>query len=331
MELINDLYPAYADCLPNEKPIDWIMCFTERLYDPVRMEGWQKKGIPFSSVDPQTFCLTAFTNSMYYTAPLLPAFAAKKNSTLRDYFETAGILNSRPKDSLTADAFAVSMKGGHNADSHAHNDIGTFVVATPHGNVPLLLDPGKEIYTARSFSAQRYDGKAISSFGHPVPMIDNQLQRTGRDAAAKVVETNFSEEADHIAYDLTSAYDKIDGVKEVQRKFTYTRLPMCELLVEDHFTATRAMPYGTAILTYDHWKATATGRLIIYNETDALEVRIGVAGATFSIKPELIEEDMGYGQKPTRLGINLNSPVAQAVVTLHIKRIDRDAAGISKP
>ena len=66
------------------------------------------------------------------------------------------------------------MKGGHNAEMHNHNDVGSYTVVI--GDQPVLADPGTEIYTKRTFTEHRYDSPVLNSYGHPVPVIGGQLQ-----------------------------------------------------------------------------------------------------------------------------------------------------------
>jgi hypothetical protein len=47
--------------------------------------------------------------------------------------------------------FYLAAKGGHNAESHNHNDIGNFIVY--YDGLPLLIDVGSGKYTARTFPA----------------------------------------------------------------------------------------------------------------------------------------------------------------------------------
>jgi len=51
--------------------------------------------------------------------------------------------------------FFLAAKGGHNAQSHNHNDVGTFILY--YNDVPIIIDPGVETYTAKTFGPQRYD------------------------------------------------------------------------------------------------------------------------------------------------------------------------------
>jgi hypothetical protein len=49
--------------------------------------------------------------------------------------------------------FYLAAQGGHNAESHNHNDVGNFVVFCD--GEPVLIDIGVETYSARTFSPQR--------------------------------------------------------------------------------------------------------------------------------------------------------------------------------
>lgn len=330
MELIDGLYPAYADCGPTAKPSSWILYFMDRMYDPAQMPTWQAKGIPLNGGDPQSFALTFFPSSIYYTAQPYPKFAPKAGDSFRDFFEEAGILNCRPKDPDAPNAFAASFKGGHNAEEHNHNDLGSFVIATKGAKLPLIIDPGNEVYTARTFSAKRYDSKALSSFGHSVPVIDGVQQRPGRDAMAKIVEAKFSDDADRFVIDYASAYDKVDGITGLKRTFIYKRAPEITVSVSDTFEADRPMSFSTAVLTYDKWLKTAPDTFIVYNSKQAVEVKVDAGGEKVTFREDIIDEDMGYkASKPLRIGIDLEKPVKKAVVTLLIRKVD--PAGFALP
>jgi hypothetical protein len=92
----------------------------------------------------------------------LPAENASQGPGIRSWFENAGILICRPAANSSSQ-MAVALKGGHNNEHHNHNDVGSFVVVS--GDRPLLLDPGGEVYTARTFSSRRYESNVLNSFG----------------------------------------------------------------------------------------------------------------------------------------------------------------------
>ena len=100
------------------------------------------------------------------------------------------------------------------------------------GRSTPLVDPGAEVYTARTFSARRYQSKVLNSFGHAVPRVAGRLQETGRQAAAKILKTDFTDQADTLLMDISSAY-KVEGLKKLERTFVFSRAGAGKLTVSD--------------------------------------------------------------------------------------------------
>lgn len=110
----------------------------------------------------------------------------------------------------------VGAKGGHNAESHNHNDIGNFIVYAD-GN-PVLIDVGVESYTAKTFSAQRYTIWTMQSQYHNVPTINGVQQRAGKSFTAKGVEARQLTNGGSFMLDMAGAYPAEAAVKEWKRK-----------------------------------------------------------------------------------------------------------------
>jgi hypothetical protein len=265
--------------------------------------------------------------SMMYSFPnsasrSLPAQNASEGPGIRSWFENAGVLICRPARS-SASGMAVALKGGHNDEHHNHNDVGSFVVVL--GDRPLLLDPGGEVYTARTFSSRRYESNVLNSFGHPVPLVAGKLQRTGRQALGRIVREDFTEDTDTLVLDISSAYD-VPELEKLQRKFDYSRRGSGSLTVTDEVVFSQPCDFGTALITFDQWQQHSASSLMIRDQGKALRVDIEVTGADssttlrtgFKIQPETIKEDISGNRLPTRLGINLTRPVLRAVVCLTI-------------
>ena len=85
-----------------------------------------------------------------------------------------------------------------------------------------ILDPGAEVYTARTFSAKRYDSNVLNSFGHPVPRVAGKLQSPGRQAAAKILKTEFTDAKDTLVMDIRSCYD-VPELTKLVRTFVFSR------------------------------------------------------------------------------------------------------------
>ena len=130
----------------------------------------------------------------------------------------------------------VAAWGGHNAQSHNHNDVGNFIV---YGDgKPVLIDLGVETYSAKTFSSQRYDIWTMQSAYHNLPTINGIMQAAGRQFQAESV--SFNETADRVTFsaDLASAYPAAAAVRRWQRRVTLDRkAPAVEL--EDRYELTQ--------------------------------------------------------------------------------------------
>ena len=73
----------------------------------------------------------------------------------------------------SAEGVYVSAQGGHNAESHNHNDVGNFVVFS--SGEPLLIDVGVETYSAKTFSSRRYEIWTMQSGYHNCPTVNGVM------------------------------------------------------------------------------------------------------------------------------------------------------------
>ena len=115
---------------------------------------------------------------------------------------------------------AVAVKGGHNAEHHNHNDVGSFVVASD--GVPVVVDAGRPTYTADTFGPDRYSIWTMQSSWHNVPEIRGAAQFAGRDAAAADVIVDVSDAMAEVALDLTAAY-RVCGLRRWRRRVRLER------------------------------------------------------------------------------------------------------------
>lgn len=310
IEIINGVYPAFADCSINARPGSHLMYFLSRRLG-MGLRRWEQ-------LDPVSAGGSLYESMMYSfptSASRTPAAqSGSEGPGIRSWFDQAGILICRPAAN-SATRMAVALKGGHNNEHHNHNDVGSFVVVL--GDKALLLDPGGEVYTARTFSSRRYESKVLNSFGHPVPVVAGKLQSTGEKARARVVRQSFTDESDTLVLDISSAYD-VPELKKLERKFVYSRSGSGSLSVTDEVVFSKPCDFGTALVTFDKWQKLSGSSLKVENGKEAVRVDIAAGGADFEIQPETIQEDLSADGQPTRLGIRLTRPVTEAVVTITI-------------
>lgn len=111
----------------------------------------------------------------------------------------------------------VAVKGGHNGESHNHNDVGSFVVYD--NNEPLFIDPGVGEYTAKTFGKNRYDIWTMQSQYHNLPQINGVDQKDGKQYGAKVI----SHKDGLLTLDIASAYPQEAEVKSWKRTIAATK------------------------------------------------------------------------------------------------------------
>lgn len=181
----------------------------------------------------------------------------------------------------------------------------------------LICDPGGEVYTARTFSGQRYESKVLSSFGHAVPVVDGKLQRTGVDARGVVLQTHFSETEDTLKLDLRSAYPA-KGLRKLERTFSFRRGETPSLAVTDGFEFEAPGNFETALVTWGDWKRAGADAIVITDGDKSLRVEIVTGGVPFEVIAETLAEDVRTPKQPVRLAIALREPVASGQVTLRI-------------
>jgi hypothetical protein len=311
IEIQGGVYPAFSDCGVGSRPSAAILHFVSRRYRLGASPAEDDRLFVSPGGGLFAAMMYSFPNSATQAPP--PDQAASTRG-LRDWFEQAGILLGRPAPG-SACRLAVALKGGHNAEHHNHNDVGSYVVVL--GSRPVLLDPGSEVYTARTFSSRRYESQVLNSFGHPVPRVAGQLQRPGRDAQARVVRTEFTDQADTLVLDLRSAYAGTE-LKALQRTFVYSREGAGSLTVSDEVAFASPKEFESALITLGKWEKLGPNALRIQDGDAAVRVDIQAAGGEVEIVPDELREDVSTKSLPIRLCLRLKAPVTQATITARI-------------
>jgi hypothetical protein len=123
----------------------------------------------------------------------------------------------------------LACKGGHNAESHNHNDVGNFIVYSD--GYPAVIDVGVEMYTAKTFSSRRYEIWTMQSAYHNLPTINGVMQKEGNEFKAFDVEHKSTDKEVSFSLDISKAYPDEAQVKSWDR--TITLLRGREVIVSD--------------------------------------------------------------------------------------------------
>ena len=310
-QIINGVCTTIADCSAGDKPSGILVNYLCRRF------GWD------STPWRKTELIGWLSGGLYEKAamaflpvelPLIKTANYSGELPWRTWFPDDGILICRPGTGANA-PFAAAIKGGNNGVSHGHNDVGSFSVVV--GTNMVICDPGGEVYTKRTFSPQRYDSKVLNSFGHAVPVVAGQLQRTGGEARAVVVASNFSEAADTLTFDLRSAYPVAD-LQKLERRFVFHRGQTPSLEMRDEVAFARPESFESALVTWGTINTVNATTIEITDGDSTVRVVIDTQGRSFHLKPEIIDEDVHSKRKPVHLGIVLDGKFLSATVGLQM-------------
>ncbi len=130
------------------------------------------------------------------------------------------VMTSRSVNGST-NGFYLAAKGGHNAESHNHNDVGSYVIY--YNAQPLLIDVGVGTYTSKTFGNNRYDIWAMQSGYHNLPKINGVDQKDGRRFKAKDLAYKNSGKQVTFSLDIAGAYPEKAGVESWKRTFTFRK------------------------------------------------------------------------------------------------------------
>lgn len=131
------------------------------------------------------------------------------------------------------DGFILCAKGGHNGEAHNHNDVGSFILFVD--GEPQVVDAGNMVYTAKTFSDERYTLMNTRSAYHNLPMPGGCEQQPGTHRRAAHVQRL----PDGLSLELAQAYAPEAGVTALGRSL---RLTEGGFALQDEIRLERAEP-----------------------------------------------------------------------------------------
>ena len=304
IEMINGAYPAIADCHWGTKPDVEFLSYLSRALG-LGLHHHENAWDPVAPRDLIFAPMEIFPNSLNRVKTPNPA---SEDIRLRSFFEQAGVLVCRTASGATKTMSAV-LKGGHNAEPHNHNDIGSFTLV--YGKEVLVADPGgPTVYNNRTFSAERYTIKLFTSLTHSVPVVAGRAQIPSRNACTKVLKTDFTEARDEIIMDIASAYEAPE-LKKLVRTFIFDRRAG-SLTVQDDFEFSRDSAFELALTTRANWKQIAANQIELTAGSERIIAEIQ-APCGIDVTSEIIAEDC---LPFTRLGLKLKQPLTSGKVVV---------------
>lgn len=240
-----------------------------------------------------------------------PLYTSNEKSTweLPDvtFFDDYGIVVSRGKQE---NPFSVTIKAGHNAENHNHSDVGSYVVLL--GKDIMAGDIGAPSYIAGAFSPEN---PARSSWGHPVPRVDNTLQSNGFEFKGEVIKTDFKSGYDSVVMSLKKAYE-VSSLKSLDRTMVNDKSNGGTITVSDEFTSSKPIDFGTSVMVNVDYKI--DGNIIyITSENQKIKAEISAEGGEIVIKDEVVPvKHLRSGKTSYRIGIDFTKPLDKGTISV---------------
>jgi hypothetical protein len=234
-----------------------------------------------------------------------------------------GVLVARERPGA-ADGLFLAAKAGHNAESHNHNDVGSFVVALD--GRPLLIDVGVGVYSKKTFGPDRYQIWTMQSSWHNLPEVDGVAQQPGRsfaagDVRAMLPDDTASDDAAELTMELASAYPPDAGLASWRRTIRLDR-GHGAVTVDDGWELTRDP--GRVVLhlvTATQPREAADGHLLVPGEGRDLEIGYPRETLTASVEQRLVNDprlEATWGQAVWRVALTARDPGRRGSAHLNI-------------
>jgi len=136
------------------------------------------------------------------------------------WLEGTQVMVAREKEGSDRGLY-LAAKGGHNNESHNHNDVGEFIVYLD--GKPVLVDAGVGTYTAKTFSDQRYEIWTMQSAYHNLPTANGVQQHEGEEFKATNVSYRADDAGAEFSMDVAGTYPKSSGITSWRRTYRLHR------------------------------------------------------------------------------------------------------------
>ena len=214
----------------------------------------------------------------------------------------------------------LAAKGGHNGESHNHNDIGNFIVYKD--SEPFLIDSGNMQYSALTFDSEyRYTLWTNVSEYHNLPTIGGKNQHEGKAYSATDVSYKSDESKTVFSLDIKNAYVNKDDINKWIRTIVFDKVKTKIEITED-YSLKKA---DTVTLNYlSHKPFVILENEISMTAENGVVLKMFINTADFDIETETIEiKDVllkkSWGDKLYRMKLVLKEDKADNIIKYTLK------------
>jgi len=271
-----------------------------------------------------TYTMGRYLAQIFGAAELAKAQA--KLPLVRDvWLDGIQVMTARDREGGTKGLY-LAAKGGHNAESHNHNDVGNFIVYMD--GRPAIIDIGVETYSRKTFSSRRYEIWTMQSAYHSLPTIDGVTQAPGRRYAAKDVSYEVGDDHAQLRLDIAGAYPKEANLKSWLRTIRLDR-GKGVTITDDYMLSKRAQEMTLSLMTPCRVKVERPGRLLLETADEGepgTAVRVLYDGGKLTANIEVIKvEDSRlrsvWPEEITRILLKAAKPPVRDTWTVRIEPV----------
>jgi hypothetical protein len=218
----------------------------------------------------------------------------------------------------------LAAKGGHNDESHNHNDIGQFIVYC--NGSPMIIDPGVLTYTSKSFFAERYTIWAMQSGYHNVPAINGIGQMNGRQYRATDVKFLFDNRAASLSLNIASAYPESAKIRSWIRTIRLIRDSSPYIEIKDEYHLEQVTDDIALNLMTPHSPQFEEAGSVILQDENSNQIRIQYNREMYTVTSEKIslEDEImrdAWGNHLYRIQLKSIAPIQQREGSIRISQI----------
>lgn len=218
--------------------------------------------------------------------------------------------------------FYLAAKGGHNDESHNHNDVGQFIVY--FDGEPILIDAGVETYTKKTFSSERYDIWTMQSVYHNLPTVNGIQQKDGIEYKAGEVQYHAEDGFAEFSLDIAGAYPSGSPIKSWRRTCKLDRVGESFIQVTDQFSLAEAsQDIKMSLLTLHQPNLESPGKILIKWGNEGVWIEYDSSRLNFVCEQIDIQDARllsVWGDRIYRIILKINKPVSQDCWAIKIHR-----------
>ncbi|MDR0609758.1 MAG: hypothetical protein LBG58_06585 [Planctomycetaceae bacterium] len=346
-EIVPGVFESFGNRYRGERPVLFPAAFVSKRFQMGLTEIENRT--PFFGVGPGPLYMVGiycFPNSATERKGASSGKEVPPLETFRNEFPLNGVMILRT-GKTESNPIGVQLKGGNNDERNNHSDVGTYVVAI-NGEVPLC-DIGARYNRRGLVIDDLMKSNLVNSFGHPVPRINEHLQKNGKGTTASLLLREYTDEKDTLKFDLQYVYDWKDpkDVKELTRTFIFDRTGKdpdssgkAMFSVIDRFRGRKPVTFENCLITFGPFKMltedneSPTRELIVGEGRQALHIVVSnevveidkttnkfvKRGKALIFEAGALDEPIPRVTKvPFRLSFGFEEPVDEVTLTVKIR------------